>query len=255
MAIVPIFLIPIKWVIVVILIVAVIFVGYTIINDYEYVPQDSDYGTDSVDLTYDQVVWYSSESGTKNFEVFNSKLYFNQTAMKILKNEMQKTSAKKWVFSLTTSKATQYQDKKEPMDYVFHMYIDNKEVTASSIGFNGEIWLSLPLSHSNLLNVCKVYSMDGQLMQTGTRMDLSDTNAFTVTYEMNSILEHPYILTAMILVLAALILVIVWRYLKYRRIKNQNYTNPIGARVCRQCGARIPRGMDFCPKCGCGPRE
>ena len=45
--IVPIFLIPIKWIVVILLLIAAAFAGYTIVNDNGYEPQESDYWTDS----------------------------------------------------------------------------------------------------------------------------------------------------------------------------------------------------------------
>lgn len=217
---------------------------------YPYDPYPSGKTSDSISLSLSDVKRNIGKTGNWYYSVLDCKLFYDSHSMQAIADTMMRESAEYWSFSVSKSPSSQFPDTEDPTDYDIRMFLDSEEVTASYLGIQKHLTVEFPAhASSGLMKTVKIYSSDGQLVCTGNSMELEEAGTYTEVLADFQIMDHPILIGVIALLILLALAMIVRNRIRARRMRN-GYRNPVNARVCRQCGTRIEKGRDFCPKCG-----
>ena len=217
---------------------------------YPYDPYPGGKTTDSISLSLEDVRNNIGKTGKWYYSVLNCKLFCDSYSMQRIADTMVMVSAEYWSFSISKSPSSQFPDTENPTDYDIRMFLDNKEVTTGYLGIEKHLKVEFPEpASSGFLKTVKIYSSDGQQVCKGNTLELENVGTYTIVLADFQVADHPILIGAIALLILLALILIIRNRIRARRAKN-GYKNPANARVCRQCGARIGKGSDFCAKCG-----
>ena len=221
---------------------------------YEYDPYPGGKNFDCISLTESGVRANIGKTGNWYYQILDCKLFYDSISMQNIADAMRAESVEYWSFSVKKTPSERYTDTKNPTDFEIRMFFDSTEVTASYLDIAGHLELDLSNDAGSSLNTFRVYDSAGNLVSKTNSITIDETGVFTRVVTDFNIMDHPIMLAILLILAFLMILKFAMNSIRASRIR-KGYRNPVGARICRQCGSIIPKEMDFCPRCGCGPKE
>jgi len=219
------------------------------VTAYGYNPYPGGRTTDSISLTESDARANIGKSGNWYYSILDCKLFYDSDSMQGIADTLRREGAEYWSLSLKESESQRYPDAKTSKDYEIRMFIDSKEVSPEYLRIQGHLRMELPSLSESPLDTVKVYDSLGDVVSKENSIKIQESGTYTMVITDFDIMEHPIVIAIIVFLVLLLLLLIMRNRIKARRIRN-GYKNPANAKVCRQCGKRIPKGSDFCPKCG-----